>query len=312
MSGVVRHDNLTPPQREIPKYLHLIWMQGAESLAEKRPEFPQYEKRWREMLGPEWSLKVWDMESLHRIVREVTPASLRHLENPDTPIAAKSDIGRFAIMYKYGGVYVDVGTRPIRSILYLLRDTQFAFIYRDVSDFEHKVIGNVNTSWFAAVPRHPIVASMITVMEEAPMVGDRQGQTVAQWVNTSTGPAAWWQSIEPHVQEDGVRAVPFAVVDPITMSNVTVNPEEEDSVVRERFPAAALVHNGRESWISKTERAGLTTAKFARDNWGPIVIVCLVLLILGFIVGGILIWLVIRYKRCCFKGSKCVGGKCPV
>ena len=301
------------PVTDIPKRLHFIWMQGPQSLRKKRPEFIAYENAWRRLLGGDWTFKVWDMDSLRSVVAEVEPGCLKLLDDPEVAMSPKSDIGRHAIMYKYGGVYADVGTRPLRSIKYLLHDTSFAFIHREVTAFERTIIGHVNTSWFAATPGHIIVRHMLNIMAAAPLVKNRpSGQTVAQWVNNNTGPEAWWQAVKPHIMDNDVRAVPFEVVDPITMSNATVDPDDPDLKVMRKYPSAALIHNGRESWISAPERASLSTAKFARDNWAPILITVFVILVVCITLGGTFVWLFLWYKRRYLHHQICSGGDCPV
>lgn len=298
----------------IPTVVHRVWIQGAESLARARPEAIFYGEEWLRLLPTGWSLRLWDDAGIREAIQRARPGLLKHYDDPEVPWSAKSDIARHAIIWLHGGIYADVSTRPIRDPSYLLQGVDLAFIYRPITTAERQMIGDVNTSWFAAAPRNAAVGRMLKIMDDFVRVQDRPFlQSKAVWVNNATGPGAWWEAVRPDVASDRVRAVPHSVVDPITMSNETVSADTPAAEVRKEYPSAVLIHNGRESWISGIERVGLKALKAAKDNWVPLLISCLCILVIGLAVGFFLTKKMLMYRSCCTKaGGDCAGGSCKI
>lgn len=95
--------------KNIPNVVHQIWIQGEEHL-------PQKLKDKRTILkeaNPGFEFILWDDKSIQEQLTEF-PALLNIYMNLDkmvgkpTVFCSKSDIGRFYIVYKYGGWYMDI------------------------------------------------------------------------------------------------------------------------------------------------------------------------------------------------------------
>jgi mannosyltransferase OCH1-like enzyme len=100
--------NKTP---DIPQNIHFIWLGG---------QFPQKYKRMQEtwsVLHPTWQIKVWDdndAENFGMINKKTYDA----IQNP----GAKSDIFRYEILHRHGGLYIDTDfmcLKPFDLLLYL-------------------------------------------------------------------------------------------------------------------------------------------------------------------------------------------------
>ena len=90
----------------IPRLLHQFWT---------GPDMPSVVKdqvcRWTEM-NPDWTHTVWDADRTLALLRRTFTPALAAIFQAALHPAMKSDIGRYAILYARGGVYVDTDTIP--------------------------------------------------------------------------------------------------------------------------------------------------------------------------------------------------------
>lgn len=122
-------------RRRIPPVLHRVWF-GPEPMPE---EHSAYGETWRHH-HPRWQHRLWGDDDLHSlgISREVSAVARN--------ASAVSDLARFQIMARHGGVYVDTDTECLRPIDPLLRG---------VSAFaSFSLPGLVATGVLGSVPAH--------------------------------------------------------------------------------------------------------------------------------------------------------------
>lgn len=105
------YKNKAPGEQKIPKILHQIWLGR---------EMPDFEKKLcnqvKQSLPSDWQYILWTEETI---------ANLSNFKNIDlfniTPsFGQKSDILRYAILYEYGGVYMDTDFLLLRDFNQLL------------------------------------------------------------------------------------------------------------------------------------------------------------------------------------------------
>ena len=123
--------------------LHFIWIQGLDHLVSHDRSWPRIRDAWANHL-PGFEQRVWARDELRAVVAEVAPACLPLFDDEQTPFAIMADVGRFAVLYKYGGVYSDVDMRPIRSMTHLFHDVDLFYFVN--------VLGLADISIIAAVP----------------------------------------------------------------------------------------------------------------------------------------------------------------
>jgi mannosyltransferase OCH1-like enzyme len=88
----------------IPKVFHQIWL-GNRPLPE---QFQEWADRWL-ALNPGWRMEWWKDRHLPEMTNR------REFETADK-MAAKSDILRYEIIARHGGIYVDSDFEPLRPI----------------------------------------------------------------------------------------------------------------------------------------------------------------------------------------------------
>ena len=128
----------------IPRVFHRIWL-GRNPLPQQFVEFGDTWARWH----PGWEMRLWSDADLPPLINWAC------FEDARTP-AQKSDIARYEILYRYGGVYVDTDFECLRSIEPLLGDV------RAFSASEHpRHIRTVSIGIMGAVPGHGVFGDAI-------------------------------------------------------------------------------------------------------------------------------------------------------
>src|SRR3954447_1574817 len=94
----------------IPRVFHRIWMGSSISARDE-----SYGRAWLS-LNPGWEMRTW---------REWNLPAMRNqaLFDRSRSHAARSDIVRFELLYRLGGVYVDTDFEPLRPIEALIAET---------------------------------------------------------------------------------------------------------------------------------------------------------------------------------------------
>lgn len=105
----------------IPKIIHQIHM-GGSALSNQEEE---WRNTWAQY-NPDWKLNLWDDEQISQL----------ELFNKDAfdscfNYSEKSDILRFEILYKFGGLYIDTDFECLKPISNLLKNKDFAIFRQD-------------------------------------------------------------------------------------------------------------------------------------------------------------------------------------
>ncbi len=142
----------------IPRIFHQIWV-GPDPYPE---EFVPYRQSWLDR-NPGWKLELWTEDRLPRDARR--PEGLELLRNP----AERSDILRFELLSRFGGVYLDCDFECLRPIEPLLEDVSAFAGYRKP--------GRVNNALLGSVPGHPFVERALTLIRPRATWGtvDKEG-----------------------------------------------------------------------------------------------------------------------------------------
>jgi len=92
---------------KIPKIIHQIWIGPLSP--------PKFMCTWKDF-HPNYEYLLWDNENIKKLFPLVNQRLYDLYENDSEVWNARSDILRFEIMYRYGGIYVDADTVCLRQI----------------------------------------------------------------------------------------------------------------------------------------------------------------------------------------------------
>lgn len=104
--------------------IHFIWV-GAEPPAETMRRMHSW--AW---LNPSFTVCLWGEDALGALADAGPPDHMRKLMDAAPNAAALSDVGRFAVLDRFGGVYLDVDMEACRPIAPLL-GYRFGFVVRE-------------------------------------------------------------------------------------------------------------------------------------------------------------------------------------
>jgi len=124
---------------QIPRVFHQIWL-GGESLPE---EFHSYRESWRRE-HPGWELQLWTEENLPEGLR--SPVVYDRTRRP----VERADVLRLELLWRFGGVYLDIDMECLRPIDALAEGLDF---------FGTEIKpGRVTNTVIGAAPEHPVLA----------------------------------------------------------------------------------------------------------------------------------------------------------
>jgi mannosyltransferase OCH1-like enzyme len=148
----------------IPRIFHQIWV-GPDPLPE---EFEAYGQTWRTR-HPDWELRLWTEANLPGDLERKEAYEL--LRRP----AERADVLRLELLYRHGGVYIDVDFECLRSIEPLIEGAEFFVGYRKPHRVNNAIVGSVRG--------HPVLEQAIREIRPRTTYGpiDKAG----------TGPLFW-------------------------------------------------------------------------------------------------------------------------
>lgn len=210
---------------EIPRVVHRVWLGGPE------PE-------WMRKLGrtwdrPGWTLRQWGAheirllfplrnQELYERAEEIAPSHVGQL---------RSDILRYEILHRCGGVYVDTDFELLRPIDELLAGVECFFAWERPGRW-------INNAIIGATRRHPFLARLIDGLG-ANIARRRRGARP----NKLSGPQYVTGVWRDH--PDGVRVFPRGWFYPYLWDELERAAEE--------FPEAYCVHH----WANRRRERGV-------------------------------------------------------
>lgn len=139
------HENNRRPSGAIPKRIHFIWLGSA-----LKPTHWEMVNTWVSMHSDTWTVNVWTDDNVSFLRPHVLEAF-----NGASDFGAKSDILRYEILYRMGGVYADVDYECIHSLDDVCERASFFAGLSNTTALE------VNNGVIGSCPGHPILASLL-------------------------------------------------------------------------------------------------------------------------------------------------------
>lgn len=139
-------------EQHIPKIMHHIWIGGDVPL-----HLAQNCIAWAD-LHPAWDFKLWTETEINEIglQNRALYDQAEKIVPRDALEQFRADIVRYEVLALFGGMYVDVDTRPLRSI-----EPALAGHHEFAAREDRTWIGN---TYVGSVPGHPIMHDIIAGM----------------------------------------------------------------------------------------------------------------------------------------------------
>lgn len=201
---------------KIPRTFHQIWL-GRQPMPR---EFLEWRKTW-EAINLGWTLKLWDEDSL-------PPSRWPGLIEKAHGYAQRSNILRYELLCREGGVYVDTDCECLRPIEPLISDCE-AFVVRKKSATPRDPV--FNNAILGCVPGHPLLLSLVKHLDE---------------VNIGEKMTAGSQYLTLLIAQCPVpiKLIPASLMNPYNHTEL----KDGKPLPREGFPDAHVLHHWSSKW----------------------------------------------------------------
>ena len=125
----------------IPKIIHQIWIGDSEI----PKQCLQYIDSWKKHHS-DWEYRLWTDENMIKLQNQ-------ELYDSTTNIRQKADIARYELLYRFGGVYVDIDMECFKNIEPLLDGVEFFVGTEDDFYFSNELMG--------CVPYHELMCELV-------------------------------------------------------------------------------------------------------------------------------------------------------
>jgi mannosyltransferase OCH1-like enzyme len=225
--------------------IHQIWLQGADAIP---GPYRDYAASWRAM-NSRFTHRIWTDAHISELLEAHYPQLSRLYRGYPYQIQ-RADVGRYALLHHYGGLYADMDSRCTRPIVGLL--TEAASGERALLEGVHGVTIRVGMSierllsraprWptdavnnsflYAPYPAHPLIDAIV---QRLPRAATRHGLHLEHHISRTTGPLFLSRCLFD-LWRDGVvtdyRVLPSAVIDGYRTHNTDVNWMREHPLYR--------------------------------------------------------------------------------
>lgn len=216
----------------IPKIIHHIWL--GSPLPEK---FARYRKTWQKM-HPDWTFMLWDDAAVAKLgLINVRPycAAKNYGE--------KSDILRYEILYRFGGLYVDTDFECLQPFDALHHSCDFY-----AGSYPHPGGGSfwIINALIGSCSGHPILKRCIEGIQQSRDRSDNSSAAVME----RTGPSFFLRAItEAIVQGDAIqKTVIFPATFFYPLPTVCRSYKSRNQIIHFMGPESLAVHHWAASW----------------------------------------------------------------
>jgi hypothetical protein len=136
----------------IPKVLHRIWVGGTMPY-----QYRKFEEKWR-ALHPDWEIKTWGEADLTWLENQSLFDSAEKLVPKDAVGQFRSDVARYEILYRFGGLYADCDVEPQKCFDPLMGVEGFAGWEQRGAFVGNTVLGSL--------PGNSVMRAMIDIIPE--------------------------------------------------------------------------------------------------------------------------------------------------
>lgn len=229
--------NELPPQdavQKIPKCFHTVWM----NFGRGDEPFPEYKANIEKLmrLHPGWEVKNWNEQEIDDLIRTEYPQFYPTYNSYDVKIK-KHDFCRAIIMHKFGGIYLDHDSNPLRNIEPILKSYDVVF-GNEMPDRFYPINGVL-----ASVPGHDFWIFFLQSM-------CRPGES-RKFVLSATGP---WK-LSPTMCEyerthstEGMKLYSNQFYCPIHCHDKHTGQGKNDDELRAMFPNCYILQQFRSTW----------------------------------------------------------------
>ena len=237
----------------IPKLIHQIWIQGYNNI----PSQLKMYQSGCENINDDFKFVIWDDDKIKDFLKKYFEKEYLELYNKYNIYAQKADFARYAILYIYGGIYLDMDMLCRKNLSPFLKHNFFCAKNNYPFFWKRYLNGIVGT-----IPKHPV---FLFVFKNIFLRQNR-----ANDVTYSTGTGLFFDSVNEYMKttdEPNITFIDTKYLHPCHTFDSEFCPYTCDSCY------VAHIHYG--SWYSDSE-------KYFKKNIKMIVFITIIITLLIF------------------------------
>lgn len=201
---------------KIPRVFHQIWL-GRQPMP---PEFLKWQKTWK-VVNPGWTLKLWNEDNL-------PTNQWPNLIAKAQCLSQRSDIFRYEILNREGGVYVGTDCECLKPIESLISNCD-AFVVRKKPASSRDPM--FNNATLGCTTGHPLAQALVNHLNEVDLT-----------VKLSTASLYLSRIVQEYPQS--VMIIPSVLMNPYNH----VELDEGKPRSKDDFPDAYILHHWSSKW----------------------------------------------------------------
>lgn len=227
-------DLAMPNTIKIPKKIHQIWL--GSPLPEK---FKYFTQTWQHY-HPDWEYILWtdaDIAKLNLVNQKSYDAAINYAE--------RSDIARYEILYRFGGLYVDTDFECIQpfDILHHHYDFYTGLELPAMASFLSLVI--IPNGLIGTIASHPIMGACIDAIK------NKEGKSAeSSDIVVKTGPLLFTDAVIKHAGKNSRMDIIFPATFFYPIDKKIKDKNVINTLIR---PETFAMHHWAGSWILKEE-----------------------------------------------------------
>ena len=155
-------------QTKIPTILHQMWLDPKSAGCTESPEKyqkKQYPQSFKDK-NPSWIYIFWNLEKVKNLFQQDSTLQKYYTYFLSlTPVIKQCDFSRWAILYKYGGIYVDLDFICYKPLDNLIKSRKLLFC-RHHSVFAREKNRSISNAMLGSIKKHLICLFMMDEMKK--------------------------------------------------------------------------------------------------------------------------------------------------
>ena len=212
----------------IPKFVHHIWV-GPNSFPF---EYVEFLNKWK-LLYPEYNFILWNNELVEST--KIITDDIKKYYYSDCNIALKTDLLRFKILEKFGGIYVDTDTEPLKRMPEEIVNYNFFSGYQPNNEIAIGIMGSK--------PDEPLVTFYIaSVLENIKKF--TYNDAISNEIWKISGPEFFTQYLNPYLSNPTYKFFDVKYFYPYSW----LEPERRNENFSITSPESYSVHHWAKTW----------------------------------------------------------------
>lgn len=225
----------------IPKIIHQTWKNRRISKALK-----YLTNTWKKH-HPNWQYCFWTDKDNREFVKSHFPGFLKIYDGFDFNIQ-RADVIRYLILYKMGGVYVDVDFECFANLEDLLKESSCVFAVEPLSHCSmHQIDNLICNAFIASIPNHPFMELLINETGKPVQFSANSNIKVME----STGPYMLTRVYQQFKNKESLTILDPGVVYPLSKYEVTclLTQGKLDPLLQKKLDDSVAVHYWFNTWV---------------------------------------------------------------